>query len=69
VYQGTWGKEKRLVALKKIDLAYAKRTFSRLSDVQILESFQWEVTRLSTVNHPNGVQFYGIYQHKANTRT
>jgi len=56
-------------AKKKIDLAYAKRTFSRLSDVQILESFQWEVTRLSTVNHPNCVQFYGIYQHKANTRT
>ena len=29
---------------------------------QILESLQWEVSRLSTVSHPNLVQFYGIYQ-------
>jgi serine/threonine protein kinase len=71
VYQGTWRKENRLVALKKIDPVYAKRNFGHLkfSDEQILESLQWEVSRMLTVNHPNCVQFYGIYQNKPNTRT
>ena len=60
VYQGKWGE--RPVALKKIDLIHAKKNFPHMDEAQILESLQWEVSRLSTVSHPNLVQFYGIYQ-------
>src|SRR5687767_6540547 len=64
VYKGYWGKEGRPVALKNIDLAHAKKTFPSLTKAEMLESLQWEVSRLSTVSHPNCVQFYGTYQNK-----
>jgi len=67
VFEGKWGERK--VALKKIDIQYAKKSLYRALDVlnkeeQIIEALQWEVSRLSTVSHPNCVQFYGIYQHE-----
>ena len=62
VYQGQWGDRK--VALKKIDMNHAKKHLDGLlNEADILESLEWEVSRLSTVNHPNCVQFYGIYEH------
>ena len=62
VYQGQWGD--RTVALKKIDIEHAKKYLGNtLNEQDILESLEWEVSRLSTVNHPNCVQFYGIYEH------
>ena len=67
VYRGQWGEHP--VALKKIDVTHAQKSFPHLHPEQILESLQWEVSRLSTISHPNCVQFYGIYQHKTQTRT
>jgi len=61
VFHGKW--VERLVAMKKIDITHAMNTL-KISKESIEESFQWEVSRLSTVNHPNLVQFYGIYQHE-----
>jgi WD40 repeat protein/serine/threonine protein kinase len=61
VYRGSWGEKQ--VALKKIDvLQTAIKLRIRTEDVK--ESIQWEVSRLSTTNHPNLVQFYGLYQDK-----
>ena len=51
VYRGEW--VTRAVALKKIDLRHAKKNFPHLDEAQILESLQWEVSRLSTLSHPN----------------
>jgi len=59
VYKGNWGD--KLVALKKIDVNYAAGNL-KITEEEVFESLQWEVSRLSTVSHPNLVQFYGIYQ-------
>jgi len=59
VYKGNWGDKP--VALKKIDVNYAAGNL-KITEEEIFESLQWEVSRLSTVSHPNLVQFYGIYQ-------
>jgi len=59
VYKGNWGDKQ--VALKKIDVNYAAGNL-KITEEEIFESLQWEVSRLSTVSHPNLVQFYGIYQ-------
>ena len=62
VYKGQWGN--RNVALKKIDIGHAKKYLGNtLNEQDILDSLEWEISRLSTVNHPNCVQFYGIYRH------
>jgi WD40 repeat protein/serine/threonine protein kinase len=61
VYQGSWGEKK--VALKKIDVMEAATKLGLFSE-HIVESIQWEVSRLATTNHPNLVQFYGVYQDK-----
>uniref|UniRef100_A0A6B2KYF0 Protein kinase domain-containing protein n=1 Tax=Arcella intermedia TaxID=1963864 RepID=A0A6B2KYF0_9EUKA len=55
--------------MKKIDLRHASRNFPTMTQFEILDSLQWEISRLSTVNHPNCVQFHGIYQNQPNTRT
>ena len=60
VYRGDWGT--RTVALKKIDMEQAKKNFPQTDESEILESLQWEVSRLSTLSHPNLVQFYGVYK-------
>ena len=49
------------MALKQIDLKHAA-TKLNLTTKEVKEAMQWEVTRLSTVSHPNLVQFYGLYQ-------
>ena len=68
VYKGQWGN--RTVALKKIDITHAKKTFyGVLNEADILESLEWEVSRLSTVSHPNCVQFYGIYEEPTPKKT
>jgi serine/threonine protein kinase len=59
VYRGRWGGQ--TVALKRIDFANAAKNFMT-SDEAIKEAMQWEVSCLSTVSHPNVVQFYGLYQ-------
>jgi len=65
---GAWGDvfcanwEDRKVALKKIDLPSACIKFKITMD-EAKESLQWEISRISTVNHPNLVYLYGIYQH------
>jgi len=56
VHEGTW--EKRTVALKRIKNGQNNN-----------ELLRWEISRLSTVNHPNVVQFYGIYQKKSGGST
>jgi len=69
VYKGQW--RNRSVALKTIDISHAKNyLYGSLSkdesfEEQILEALQWEVSRLSTVSHPNCVQFYGLFQFKS----
>jgi len=69
VHKGKW--RNGWVALKKIDISHAKNyLYGALSkdescEEQILEALQWEVSRLSTVSHPNCVQFYGLFQHKS----
>jgi len=50
VRKGAWGN--RLVALKTLNLVYSTNK----------ELLEWEIARLSTADHPNIVQFYGIYQ-------
>jgi len=60
VYRGNWGRDK-LVALKQINLKHAAKNLMITHD-EVKESMQWEVSRLSTANHPNLVQFYGVYQ-------
>lgn len=60
VYRGDWGTKP--VALKKIDMEQAKENFPHLDESEILESLQWEISRLSTLSHPNLVQFYGVYE-------
>jgi serine/threonine protein kinase len=58
VYRGSWGEKK--VALKKIVIPTVRGL--GIFNENVKESIQWEVARLSTVNHPNLVQFYGVYQ-------
>jgi WD40 repeat protein/serine/threonine protein kinase len=58
-YRGNWGEKK--VALKKVDVMQAAQQL-RLRREDVEESIQWEVSRLATTNHPNLVQFYGLYQ-------
>ena len=75
VYCGQW--DDKRVALKQINLAHARKnlygtSYKRLYKGSyqeipigyeaIKEAMQWEVARLSTANHPNLVQFYGLYQ-------
>ena len=59
VYKGQWGD--KAVALKQIDLRHAATKLTLTSE-EVEEAMQWEVARLATANHPNLVQFYGIYQ-------
>ena len=59
VYHGQWGD--KFVALKQINLGHAAKNL-QISHDEIEEAMQWEVARLSTANHPNLVQFYGLYQ-------
>jgi len=54
VYKGQWGKHP--VALKTIDMESVKN-LPNMTDENINESLSWEVSRLSSVNHPNCVQF------------
>ncbi len=67
VYRGKWGSHE--VALKTIDLKHAQKNFPEMDKYQIRDSLEWEVSRLSTVSHPNCVQFYGVYQEKAQGKT
>jgi len=62
VYRGSWGDKP--VALKQINLKHAleKLSGAYITSSEIEESMRWEVSRLSTANHPNLVQFYGMYQ-------
>jgi serine/threonine protein kinase/Tfp pilus assembly protein PilF len=64
VYRGTWRGEP--VALKEIDVAYARRNVP-LSDEEIDEVLQWEVSRLATVDHAGVVQFHGVCRKDART--
>ena len=41
-----------------------KRTFRTWMKHKFWNHLQWEVSRLSTVSHPNLVQFYGMYKPK-----
>jgi tetratricopeptide (TPR) repeat protein/serine/threonine protein kinase len=59
VYQGSWGE--RQVALKEIDVMRAALGL-KIHPEDVKELIQWEVSRLATTNHPNLVQFYGVYQ-------
>ena len=59
VFRRQWGN--KAVALKQIDLNHAATKIG-IDSEEVKEAMQWEVTRLSTVNHPNLVQFYGLYQ-------
>jgi WD40 repeat protein/serine/threonine protein kinase len=59
VYKGTW--KDRPVALKKVDFEYTKNNL-KLTEDEISASLRWEISRLSTVTHPNIVQFYGVYE-------
>jgi WD40 repeat protein/ankyrin repeat protein/serine/threonine protein kinase len=59
VYGGKWGG--RHVALKKIDFEYAKNHL-KLNEDEVSESLRWEISRLSTVTHPNIVQFYRVHE-------
>jgi serine/threonine protein kinase len=74
VYHGLWGKHQ--VALKVIDVEQAQKklygTFEEHNAPtleQLSEAMQWEVLSLSSVNHPNLVTFYGIYQHQSERAT
>jgi len=62
VYRGKWVEKQ--VALKQINMQHALKKLEGIylynSDIE--EAMQWEVSRLSTANHPNLVQFYGLYQ-------
>ena len=61
VFRGQW--RDRLVALKQIDLQHAvNKLKGEVNREEVKEAMQWEVARLSTANHPNLVQFYGLYQ-------
>jgi serine/threonine protein kinase len=62
VYRGQWGD--RPVALKQINVDHARANL-RISEDEIKEAMRWEVSRLSTANHPNLVQFYGLYQDRS----
>ena len=59
VFRGQW--DTKPIALKQIDLRHAARKLELTSE-EVTEAMQWEVARLATVNHPNLVQFYGLYQ-------
>ena len=59
VFCGQWGD--KVVALKQIDLKHAATKLGVTCE-EVEESMQWEIARLSTINHPNLVQFYGLYQ-------
>ena len=59
VYRGQWGN--KAVALKQIDLNHATSKLN-ITPAEVEGAMQWEVARLSTANHPNLVQFYGLYQ-------
>ena len=59
VYRGQW--DNRAVALKQINVDRAAYNL-KITNEEIEEAMQWEVARLSTANHPNLVQFYGLYQ-------
>jgi ankyrin repeat protein/serine/threonine protein kinase len=61
VYRGEWGS--KLVALKQINVDHARAQL-RISEEAVKEAMRWEVSRLSTADHPNLVQFYGLYQDK-----
>jgi hypothetical protein len=67
VFKGKW--RNHAVALKTINLSHAKKNFPHLNKKDMMESLQWEVSRISTIKHPNCVQFYGIYQNKKNCRS
>ena len=53
--------EGRSVALKAVNFEQVKSRFN-LDDGGFLEILQWEIACLSTVSHPNLVQFCGVYE-------
>jgi len=55
----------KAVALKEID--FKKARYNLKSEEEAMEDFEWELSRLSTLSHPNIVQFYGIYQQSNKT--
>jgi mitogen-activated protein kinase kinase kinase len=57
VFCGAWNGEP--VALKQIDVEHARSNLP-LSEEDIAEALQWEVSRLATTSHPNLVQFHGV---------
>lgn len=57
VFRGKWKEE--AVALKAIDFEHARRKLP-LSEEDIAEALQWEVSRLAATSHPNLVQFHGL---------
>jgi len=60
VFCGDW--EDRKITLKKIDIPSACKNFQITID-EAKEVLKWEISRHSTLSHPNLVQFHGIYQH------
>jgi len=64
VYKGDW--RKRPVAIKEVNMEHAQKNLG-LTREQVLETLLWEMSRLSTVNHSNLVQFYGIYEEEDKT--
>lgn len=50
------------IALKKV--SYSARQIKAITLESFAESSAWEISRLSTLNHPNLVTFYGIHQEK-----
>jgi len=48
---------------EKVRLIYSACSKFKITIDEAKESLKWEISRISTVNHPNLVQFYGIYQH------
>lgn len=59
VYRGEWNN--RSVAMKEINIALAQQKL-KLNEEEVMEALEWEISRLSTVSHPNIVQFYGLYE-------
>jgi WD40 repeat protein/serine/threonine protein kinase len=68
VWEGQWREQR--VALKEIDIEHKnfKDTEKQHLPNEVLEErLQWEVARLSTLSHPNLLQFYGLYKQENKT--
>jgi len=55
----------KAVALKEIDFKNAR--YNLKSEEEAMEDFEWELSRLSALSHPNIVQFYGVYRQSNKT--